>query len=297
MTVVGVIGLGKMGLPLAGNLVERGFQVVGFQRHGAAGLVAIGGEGADSPQDLAERADVIVSILPDADALDEVVCGPSGTLRTMRAGTVHIEMSTIDVDRKRAVRDAVQRAGGDLLDSPISGSPGMVAPRAATTFVSGAKDSVEHVRGVLDALSGPWIYTGPFGAGASMKYIANLLVAIHTAAAAEALTLARSAGLDLGMVQRTLDDSIASSAILRQRGPRMAQREWLPAPGPIATLHSILRQIDATAAAAELDLPVFAAAKSLFDAAMRDGWATYDIAAVHDRVSPPTEPPDPEVEP
>jgi 3-hydroxyisobutyrate dehydrogenase len=280
---VGVIGLGKMGLPIARNLMERGFAVTGFRRSGCEDLVAAGGAGAASPAAVAAAADVLLSIVPDARAVDEVVRGPAGTLRTLRPGTVHIEMSTIDVASKTRLRDAVRAAGGDMLDCPISGSPGMVAPRLATTFVSGEHDSVEAVRPVLDAISGPWVYTGAFGTGASMKYIANLLIGIHTVAAAEAMNLASHLGLDLELVQSTLDTSIAASAILKQRGPIMRARQWTPAPGPIGTLHPILDQI--AGAAAGTELPVFIAAKTVFDKAMADGWAQLDIAAVRDQLA------------
>jgi putative dehydrogenase len=282
---VGVVGLGKMGLPIARNLMERGFAVTGFCRSGSPELTAAGGTQAGSPAEVAAAADVLLSIVPDAAAVEEVVGGPDGTLRGLRPGTVHIEMSTIDVTRKLALRDAVRDAGGDLLDCPVSGSPGMVAPRLATTFVSGATDSVDAVRPVLDAISGPWVYTGEFGTGASMKYVANLLLGIHTVAAAEAIVLARRLGLDLPLVQQTLDSSIASSAIWRQRGPVMQAREWEPAPGPIGTLHPILEQIAGAAEAAGAPTPLFAVAKSVFDQAMADGWADLDIAAVHDQLA------------
>src|SRR5918995_612551 len=131
---VGVIGLGKMGMPIARNLIERGFAVIGYRRSGSPELIAAGGTVAASPAEVASQADVLLSILPDAAAVEEVVGGEVGTLTTLMPGTVHIEMSTVDVDRKSRVRDAVRRAGGDLLDCPMSGSPGMVAPRLATTF-------------------------------------------------------------------------------------------------------------------------------------------------------------------
>jgi putative dehydrogenase len=174
-----------------------------------------------------------------------------------------------------------------MLDCPISGSPGMVAPRLATTFVSGDIDSVDAVRPVLDAISGPWVYTGVFGTGASMKYVANLLIAVHTVAAGEALGLAGRLGLNLELVQHTLDNSIAASAILKQRGPVMRARTWAPAPGPIATLHAILDQIADASAAVGADAPVFTAAKTVFDKAMADGWGPLDIAAVYDLLMPP----------
>jgi 3-hydroxyisobutyrate dehydrogenase len=285
MDRVAVIGLGKMGLPIAGNLMARGFQVTGYCRRGSPELVKSGGAVASSAAEAAAQADVIVSIVPAAEDVEEVIEGKSGTLTTLKPGTVHIEMSTIDVDRKARLRDKVQSQGGDLLDCPISGSPGMVAPRLATTFASGDRQSVDTVSEVLDAISGPWIYTGPFGTGAQLKYVANMLLAVHTVAAAEAMALARRSGLDLELVQKTLDNSIASSAIWKQRGPLMAERTYSPAPGPVRTLHPILEQIEDHAAKAGLSASVFAAAKEVFDKALADGRGEEDIACVHDQVS------------
>ena len=285
MDRVGVIGLGKMGLPIARNLMERGFGVIGYRRSGSPELANQGGTTAASAAEVADSADVIISIVPAAADVEEIIAGPHGTLTTLKPGTIHIEMSTIDVDRKARLRGQVQAKGGDLLDCPISGSPGMVAPRKATTFASGDKRSVDTVTPVLDAISGPWVYTGPFGTGARMKYIANLLLAVHTVAAAEAMALARRSGLDLQLVQKTLDDSIASSAIWRQRGPLMAGRAWTPAPGPVSTLHPILEQIEDYAASTGVSASVFAAAKEVFDKALADGWGDLDIACVHDQVN------------
>jgi 3-hydroxyisobutyrate dehydrogenase-like beta-hydroxyacid dehydrogenase len=287
MDRVGVIGLGKMGLPIARNLMDRGFGVIGYRRSGSPELAAAGGIVAASAAEVAAAADVLLSIVPDADAVEDVIMGPDGTLKQLRPGTIHLEMSTIDVPRKARLRDEVQARGGDLLDCPISGSPGMVAPRLATTFASGEQESVEKVSKVLEAISGPWVYTGPFGTGAQLKYIANLLLAVHTVAAAEAMALARRSGLDLELVQKTLDTSIASSAIWAQRGPLMAERRYTPAPGPVATLHPILEQIADHATRTGLSAPVFAAAKEVFDQALADGRAEEDIACVHDQIEGP----------
>lgn len=285
-STVGVIGLGKMGLPIACNLIERGFQVVGYRRHSSPELVAAGGVLAESPADVAAQADVLLSILPDVQAVDDVV-GDSehGTLSTLRPGTVHIEMSTIDVESKRRIRDRVRQHGGELLDCPISGSPGMVAPRLATTFVSGAQASIDEVTSVLDAISGRWVYSGEFGSATHLKYITNMLVAVHTVATAEALVMARRSGLDLDLVQRSIENSIGGSAIWKQRAPMMRERVWSPAPGPIDTLHAILDQIETHAGSLELTTPVFASAKSVFDRAVAQGWGQLDISAVHDQIS------------
>jgi 3-hydroxyisobutyrate dehydrogenase len=285
MQRVGVIGLGVMGLPIARNLIERGFEVIGYRRSGSPELAEAGGKVAGSAAEVAAATDVLLSIVPDADAVGDVVTGPHGTLTTMRPGTIHIEMSTVDVGRKQAIRDAVTQAGGTMLDAPISGGPPLVVARRATTFVSGDQAAAEKVRPVLDAIAGPWVYTGAFGTGARMKYIANLLLAVHTVAAAEAMELARRGGLDLELVQQTLDDSIGSSAIWRQRGPVMRARAFSPAPGPITTLHPILEQIEACADEAGLATPVFASAKAVFDQALAAGRGDLDIACVFDQIA------------
>lgn len=286
MHLVGVIGLGKMGIPIATNLMERGFGVIGYRRHDSPELVAAGGLMAASPAEVAQRADVVLSILPDADAVEQVVADPvAGILTTIKPGTVLVEMSTIDVERKRRTRDLAREHGADLLDCPISGSPGMVAPRRATTFVSGDRHSIDQVRPVLDAISGPWVCAGDFGSGTHLKYITNLLVAVHTVAAAEAVVLARRSGLDLELVQRSIDNSIGGSAIWKQRGPIMVQRAWSPAPGPIDTLQSILDQIEGYAGEVRLTTPVFTSAKAVFDRAVADGWGQLDIASVHDQLA------------
>ncbi len=284
MERVGVIGLGKMGLPIAQNLLERGFTVTGYRRSGSPELAAAGGVPLASAAEVAENSDVLLSILPGAEDVEEIICGPDGTLAALRPGTAHIEMSTVDVDRKARLRDAVRARGGDLLDCPVSGTPAMVRPRLATTFVSGDPDNTERVRPVLDA-AGKWIYTGEFGAGAHLKYIANLLLAVHTVAAAEAMAMAKASGLDLDQVMQTLDNSIAGSAIWKMRAPLMAERAWSPAPGPVATLHPILEQIEDYAAQTGLNAPVFTAAKEVFDKAMADGWGEKDIACVHDQIT------------
>ncbi|MGW4093502.1 NAD(P)-dependent oxidoreductase [Nocardia sp. NPDC004750] len=286
MRSIGVIGLGKMGLPIAENLLARGFDVVGYRRSiECPELEAAGGTLASSPAELATSCEVIVSILPTADDVERVVGGPEGTLSTMRPGAIHLEMSTIPVTRKLALMRQLQHSGATMLDCPISGSPGMVGPRLARIFASGAADAIDRVADVLDAISGPWVRTGDFGTGTHLKYISSMLVATHTVAAAEAIVLARRDNLDLEVVQCALGMSIAGSALLEQRGPVMAQRSWLPAPGPIATLHEILDQIEAHLDDLGERRPVFEAAKAVFDQALADGWGELDIASVHDQIS------------
>lgn len=281
MVDVGIIGIGKMGLPIALNLMDRGFAVTGHRRTGSPELEAAGGRSVSSSAEVADASDVLITILPDADAVEQVILGPGGTLESLRAGTVHIEMSTIDVEHKMRLRDHLVAAGGEMLDAPISGGPMMVAPRLAVVFASGTDAAIEQVRPVLDAI-GPWVPTGPFGTGGRTKYLANMLLAVHLAGAAEALALAREWGLDLGVLQATLDSSIAGSAIMKQRAPAMHGRSYLPAPGPVGTLRDVLDQVARAAEKTGATTPVFTAARGVFDRAAELGWSHLDVASVHD---------------
>jgi len=144
MDRVGVIGLGRMGLPIAMNLMSRGFRVTGYRRSGSPELVEAGGAVAASAAEVAAGADVLLSIVPTADDVEEVIGGPQGTLGTLKPGTIHIEMSTIDVDRKARLRDQVRAKGGDLLDCRSPAAPAWSprgwpppSPRARRTASTG----------------------------------------------------------------------------------------------------------------------------------------------------------------
>ncbi len=193
VTSVAVIGLGRMGLPIAHNLLERGFTVSGYHRTPGSELAGTGASLARSAADGAAHGDVLLSIVPDADAVDEVVTGRTGTLT----------------------------AGG---------SPGMVAPRLATTFASGDRRSVDAVSGVLDAISGPWVYTGEFGTGSSMKYVATAVAAVDAGAGADR-DPASHPRPDCGPAGAVgLDAPVFSAA----NALRCSTRPW-PAAGPSAT--------------------------------------------------------------
>ncbi len=224
--------------------------------------------------------------------------GPNGLLVDPRPGLVVIEMSTLlEADKRRAL-EAVSAAGGDLLDCPISGIPMMIKPRLATVFASGDPSVIDRAAPVLDDI-GPWQNVGPFGDGAKLKYVANLLVSVHNAVTAEAMAFAVSVGLDPQLVLDAVTGTIASSTTLERRAPMMLAGEWDQRPGPIETMHDILVQIEATAAVYDADTPVFDASKQLYDSAMADGWGSLDISSLflrlqgagHPDAPPPDAPP------
>lgn len=280
-TTVGIIGVGAMGLPIAGNLADAGFGVVGHRRSAMpVEFLALGGVALASPAEVARHADVVLVILPGPDALRHVVTGPDGLMNGARRGQVVVEMSTVAVAVKQACRDALAERGAELLDAPISGMPSMVAARTATIFASGDDGAFQRARAVLEAITPRVRLVGGFGSGSVTKYVAHLLLAVHNLAAAEALHLARRAGMELEPLLDVLSGTIAHSAVLAARGPTMVSGRFRPAPGPVDTLIEGLEQVDVFARTVDAPTPLMDLALRLYGDARSAGHGADDIAVM-----------------
>lgn len=223
---IGLIGLGSLGLPLARNLLQRKFDVVGYARHPVDELRDSGGRLAASTATLARECRVIVTCLPSAQALTEVISGTGGVVSTIAPGSIVIDVSTLPLATKTLQRDALARAGAAMLDCGISGNHRYVANWTAGLFASGARADFDRCAGVLAAMTPRVTYVGAFGAGTTVKLVASLLVPVHTLAAAEALNLARRAGVEPRLVLAALQGTQASSGMLESRGERMVAGDF-----------------------------------------------------------------------
>jgi L-threonate 2-dehydrogenase len=227
MTTVGFIGLGSMGLPMAKNLVARGFAVRGFDiRPGAIdSLVEAGGTRATAPADAADGANVLVLMVVNA-AQAEAILFEAGALSALsRSGTV-VLMATCPPRAVETIAVRVVEAGRSFIDAPVSG--GVVGAQAATLTIMAAAPRVtfEAAKPVLDALGDKIFHVGEHpGQGATVKTINQLLCGVHIAVAAEAFSLAAKAGLDRRVLLEILSGSSASSWMLKDRGPRILQDE------------------------------------------------------------------------
>jgi 3-hydroxyisobutyrate dehydrogenase len=277
---VGLIGLGRVGLPLAQNLLRAGYQVWGFRRSESREFEDAGGHRAASCADIAAHADTVLTCLPSAAALAEVVGGPTGLIHRMRLGSVLVELSTLALADKDEQRRALEHVGAAMVDCPISGTPPMVAERHAALFASGDEATLHRCRPLLDALSTTVTHVGPFGTGSKLKYIANLLVAAHTLAAAEAMKLAQHTGIDPATAMHVLQDSAGGSLMFTARAPLVLEERYLPAPGPVDTMRECLDAAYAEIKAAGTSTPVFDLVSAWYDQAAAAGLGQHDIASV-----------------
>jgi 3-hydroxyisobutyrate dehydrogenase len=212
---VGFIGLGNVGGQLAGNLLRHGVQLTVRDLDPArvAALVAAGASAAASPRALAERVDVVITCLPSPAASAAVLEGPDGVLAGLGAGKIWLEMSTTDAAEARRLAARAEALGATAMDCPVSGGCHRAATGNISIFAGGSRAAFERVLPVLAILGQRILHTGPVGSASVLKVITNYLCTVHLAALAEALTVAKVAGLDLNMAYEGIRISSGNSFV------------------------------------------------------------------------------------
>jgi len=280
--IVGVIGLGNMGLPMAGHLLAAGFAVQGYdvRPEAAAALAEAGGVPAASPAEATAGAPIVITSLPSVAALQQVVAGEQGLASTTQDGLILIETSTLPVAAKAEAARALGRAGAVVLDCPLSGTASQMRAADIAVYASGDPAAIKRSHDVLAAFSRVQYEVGGFGNGMRMKLVANHLVAVHHTAAAEALLLAARAGLDPALALRALADGAGSSRMLEIRGPMMIDGDFSRANIALEVFCKDIDLIGDLARTARCPLPLFSAAAQLHLAAMAQGRLDEDPACV-----------------
>src|SRR3989441_1337341 len=280
MATVGIVGLGLLGHAVAGRLRGAGHDVVGHdvvpERNRA--LVAVGGRAVASVAAVAEAADPICVVLPSLAAVEEGVLGARGLAATARGRTV-AQISTISPSlTERLARECAARGVG-FLDCPISGTSGMVARGDGIIFVGGDRMLYERWRPLLEAILPRAVRVGSAGQAMVLKLVANLLVALNSAAAAEALAMVERAGLDVPLALEVLTSSAATSRMLEVRGPLIAKRDF-PAQMKLDLFMKDLHLIQEAAGAVGAAVPLTDLAETLYAAAQAAGHGGEDLAGV-----------------
>ena len=240
----------------------------------------MGGTPVSSSKEVAQHCDIVLTCLPTDEALLEAIEGENGLIHGAHPGLIVVEISMLSIQAKEQALTHLQRVGVEMLDCPISGTPALVLPRKTVFFGSGDEEVFHHCLPVLQAITDNNFYLGGFGAGSKMKCVANLLVAVHTLAAAEAMVLSTKAGLDPEMVMKVINPSIAGSAMLAARGPMMATRRYEPPLGSIHQVQEFIPLIKALARESGCPTPLLDLASGYYDRAAEEGRGEQDIAAM-----------------
>jgi 2-hydroxy-3-oxopropionate reductase len=275
------IGLGIMGSPMAANLVDAGFDVVGFNRSPAKieALIARGGRGAGSVAEAVADADVVATMLPDSPDVTAVLSGPSGAIASAKEGALLIDFSTIRPDVSVALTVEAATRGLQLLDAPVSGGEQGAKDAVLSVMVGGDEDAFEAAGPVLHAVGGTVVRVGPSGSGQTVKAANQLIVAGTIELVAEAIVLLEAQGVDAEAAVRVLAGGLAGSTVLDRKGATMLARQF--APGfRLALHHKDLGIATSAARDAGVIIPLGALVAQLVASAVARGDGALDHGAL-----------------
>ncbi len=277
---VGFIGLGIMGKPMVANLIKGGHTLFLTSRSGVPQeLTAAGGKACASAREVAQKADVIITMVPDTPDVERALFGKDGVAEGLSPGKIVVDMSSISPIETKAFAERIKKTGADYVDAPVSGGE-VGAKNAALTIMVGASEAAfAKVKPLFDLMVKNITLVGDVGAGQICKVCNQIIVALNIEAVGEALLLASKAGVDPAKVRQALMGGFASSRVLEVHGERMIKRTFDP--GFRIELHQKdLNLALSSARALKMSLPNTATAQELFSACQAQGGGKWDHSAM-----------------
>lgn len=280
MEKIGFIGLGIMGKPMALNLIRAGYSLFVLERNKASGdLADAGAHVLKTNKEIAEASDVVITMLPASPQVEEVVFGTDGVLEGIREGSLFIDMSTIAPSTAEDVYAAMQKKGVEALDAPVSGGQSGAEEGTVSIMVGGNKQAFQRAKPLFDVMGKSAVLIGDAGAGQITKACNQIIVGTTIQGVAEALALARKAGVDLEKVREALLGGFAQSRILDLHGKRIIENNFEP--GFKIKLHRKDMDI-ALQTGRELSVPLYGSAlvATLMDAILAKGHDELDHSSL-----------------
>ncbi len=257
MDKIGFIGLGIMGKPMALNLMKAGFELVVYNRTKSKmnALIEQGAVGADSPKEVAENSDIIITIVSDTPDVEDVILGEQGVIHGAKAGSVVIDMSTISPSATKEMAAKLKEKNVDMLDAPVSGGDTGAINGTLAIMVGGDKEVLDRCMPVFNAMGKTITHTGTNGMGQVVKLCNQILVSVTNMAVSEAVLFAQKSGVDPHTMIEATKGGAAGSWQLANLGPKMVDEDF--APGFMIDLQQKdLRLV--LEAASQLNLPLLA---------------------------------------
>ncbi len=227
---IGFIGVGIMGKPMAKNLLKAGYEVTCYDINSLAvdEVVKAGAKKGDSPKQVAQQSDVVITMLPNSPHVREVVLGENGVLEGAREGLILVDMSSIDPIVSREISAKVSEKGVIMLDAPVSGGEPKAIDGTLSIMVGGPEEAFKQVEDILKAMGSSVVLVGDIGSGNVTKLANQIIVALNIAAMSEALVLAAKAGVDVEKVYKAIRGGLAGSAVLDAKAPMVMNRNFKP---------------------------------------------------------------------
>ncbi|MGC9934577.1 2-hydroxy-3-oxopropionate reductase [Priestia aryabhattai] len=278
---VGFIGLGIMGKPMSLNLIKAGKSLTVFDLNEEAvnSLVEAGAVAANSPKEVAERSDVIITMLPASKHVKEVILGENGVLEGAKEGSIIIDMSSITPDVSRELATEVMKKGIEILDAPVSGGEPKAIDGTLAIMVGGKEPVFESVKSVLYGMGKEVTLVGDNGCGVTAKLANQIIVNLNIAAMSEALVLAAKAGIDIEKMYQAIRGGLAGSAVLDAKVPMILDRNFI-AGGSIAINLKDITNVMETAHEIGVPLPLSSQLLEIFHSLKVDGKINDDHGSI-----------------
>jgi 3-hydroxyisobutyrate dehydrogenase-like beta-hydroxyacid dehydrogenase len=282
---IGLIGLGLMGRPMGMNLLKAGHALTVWNRTAAraAELVAAGATLAKNPREVAANSDVLLTIVSDPPALEEVLWGHEGqndgALGGLRAGSIYVESSTISPALVRKIAAACSDRGVRFLDAPVTGGDWGAREGNLVFMIGGDAETLREVEPVLGVMGKKWFHLGPNGAGQTVKLAMNAILALQVGAMAEALAIVTKAGLRGDQLVEVMQSTMARSGVLDVKSPLMVKGEYKPS-FPLRLMHKDLGLLLELGNQLGVALPTTAASREVYNYVKGEAKEDLDYSAV-----------------
>ena len=278
---VGLIGLGLMGKPMGRNLLKAQFPLVVWNRtkERADDLVRDGAKFASSPREAAAQADVLITIVSDPPAVEQVLWGENGAIDGLRRGALYIDSSTVSPDLARRAARACSERGVDYLDAPVTGGTWGAEKGELVFMIGGTAQALERAKPVLEAVGKRFFLLGPNGAGQTVKLAMNMILALEVEALAESLALVTKAGVAGERLVEVMQSSMARAPVLDVKAPQILKNDYRPS-FPLRLMHKDMRLALELAKQEGVPLPAGAAAYATYSAVKNAAKEDIDYAGV-----------------
>ncbi|HHV80585.1 TPA: 2-hydroxy-3-oxopropionate reductase [bacterium] len=278
---IGFIGLGIMGKPMAKNLMKAGYSLIVYDinKEPVKELMSLGAEEGFSPKDVAERTDIIITMLPDSPQVKDVILGENGVLEGARRGAIIIDMSSIAPAVSKEVAIKAEEKGVEFLDAPVSGGEPKAIDGTLAIMVGGKKEVLDRCYDILNKMGSSITLCGEAGAGNITKLANQIIVALNIAAMSEALVLGTKAGVDPEIIYKAIRGGLAGSTVLDAKVPKVLARDF--SPGFKIDFHiKDLKNAISTAHEVGVPLPLTSQIMEILQALKVDGKGLSDHSAV-----------------
>jgi len=271
-----------MGLPMSYNLLKAGFDLTVHNRSKpkVQEIAAAGATPATSAAEVAQSCDIVLACLPDIATSEDVFLGPDGVMANARAGQIIVDHSTVGISTSKACAEAAEAKGAMFLDAPISGGTERAENATLVIMAGGPKEAYDAALPAFDAMGGTVRHTGPTGTGTTVKLVNQLLVGVHTLAAAEAMLMGAKSGADPALVYELVSSGWGQSFMLDRNAEVMLDQTYEDARAPVRTILKDLGLIQELARSIDTPTPAGDVAYKLFTQAAEAGFGDLDMPGV-----------------